>query len=281
MAYEFRIATTEVTAGQWYEFVQAYAPYYKGSPADSSFTGVSIVPDSSEPSGYRLLAGHENRPTSMSWRFAARYVNWLCNGKATHREAFERGAYDTSTFSQNPDGSYNDPRTRTRGATFWIPTLDEWTKAVYFDPNRYGPGREGYWMHPLGSDSPATPGLPGVGQTSGGVQGAHHFLIDVGSYPQSLTPWGLLDASGGVSEWTETNAGPTNLDFLRYIRGSQGGSSFYDLEDRIDEFYLTTGFVRGAGYGLRIAGIVPNPASGFVLGLACARVLFRRWRRDR
>lgn len=119
--YEYRIARTEVTVAQWFEFVQAYAPYYTGARSASAFVGLSIVPtstDPTQPAGYRILNGEENRPASMSWRYAARYVNWLHNDKRPEREAFEQGVYDTSTFTQNPDGSYNDQLTRSPGARF-------------------------------------------------------------------------------------------------------------------------------------------------------------------
>jgi hypothetical protein len=278
VAYEYRIMTREIAVEEWFEFVQAYAPYYDG-PRTSDFTSFWILPsslDPEEPPGYYIAAGAQRYAADFSWRFAARYANWLHNGKALEQWAFESGAYDTSTFTRNPDGSFNDQLAHSPGARFWIPTLDEWIKSVYFDPNRYGPGIEGYWMHPAQTDIPLLPGPPGVGQTSGGINDPNNYFFDVGSYPAVQSPWGLLDASGGVSEWTEsTNSIPREW---RYVRGSNAGTAVYDLADRLDEYWLFyQGFpLFGGSTGMRLASAVPTPSA------ACAcLVLVVAWSNGR
>lgn len=244
----FRITRTELTVSQYFQFLTAYRPYITGSPADISITGFWIRWNGSS---YSMIPGSEHYAADMSWRMAARYCNWLENGKATARAAFESGAYDTSTFTQNSDGTLNDQISHTPGANFWIPTLDQWIKAVYYDPNRYGPGQDGYWRYPGSSDSVLTPGLPqDGGQTSAGIQGL--LGIDAGSYPEVQTPWGLLDASGGVTEWTETlhDVGPRS----RWSGGSYTGDLSLLIDDRID--FPNIG---GAYTGLRVASVVPAP----------------------
>src|ERR1051326_2366093 len=133
--HNFRITRTEVTASQWLEFVNAYWPYYQGSYTNPELTGRWILPSQLPPPGedphFYVVPGATNHPTDTSWRMAARYVNWLTNGKVSAPWAFETGAYDTSTFTQNPDHTINDQPAHSPGATFWIPTLDEWTKAMY------------------------------------------------------------------------------------------------------------------------------------------------------
>lgn len=84
----------------------------------------------------------------LNWRVSAMYCNWLHNGKQNTLESLQSGAYDVSTFHTNPDGTFTDQITRSPGATFWIPSLDEWIKAVHYDPNRYGPGKGGWWESP-------------------------------------------------------------------------------------------------------------------------------------
>src|SRR5690606_36322403 len=140
----------------------------------------------------------------MGWRYIARYCNWLHNGMPTGPDAeqwaFETGAYDTSTFTRNPDGSFNDQRERSPGARFFIPSWDEWVKAVYWDPER-NEGEGGWRMYPYGDTVPV-PGDPDEGgQTNASLNDVGTF--DVGSYPDWTTPWGLLDASGGATEWLE------------------------------------------------------------------------------
>lgn len=77
--------------------------------------------------------------------------------------------------------------------------MDEWIKAVYFDPDHGGTGQAGWWDQPNGSDTPLIPGLPGEGETTADLftdDGA--WFIPLGSYPDVQSPWGLLDVSGGA-----------------------------------------------------------------------------------
>jgi hypothetical protein len=259
--HEYRIATTEVSISQWFGFVQAYAPYWDGNPSDPHFTSTFINYDPINHN-YSIRPGAQNYPANMSWRVAARYVNWLQNDQRTDRAAFENGVYDTSTFHTNPDHTITDQPAHSPGARFWIPTLDEWTKAVYYDPNRNGTGQEGYWMYPDGTNTPLIPGYPeDGGQTAAGLDpGAPNaHWLDIGSYPAVLTPWNLLDASGGASEWCET------VFDMRY-RGTRGAAQ-YDplLADRLDmpgATPPTTGFI-----GLRIASAIPTPGALWALAL--------------
>lgn len=273
--YTYRISVTEVTTAQWFEFVEAYAPYYSGARTNSSFTSLFIYPtvlDPDQPPAYAIAPGFERVAASMSWYMAARYCNWLENGKRSTPEAFETGVYDTATFTRNPDGTWPVPSDRSPGAHFWIPTLDEWIKAAYYSPDRYGEGVEGYWTRPNRSDSPLIPGYPDEGgQTSAGIppptgeDGIRY--LDVGSYPDVVTPWGLLDASGGVSEWLGT--GP-NQGSVRDVKGSYGYLGGYDpvWTDRLDTIggASATGSVGGL-VGLRLAGVVPSPPSLFALAI--------------
>jgi hypothetical protein len=83
---------------------------------------------------------------NISRRNAAMYCNWLHNDKSTDRSAFLDGAYDVSTFTYTPFGAFNDQITRHTTARYWIPSWDEWLKAAHHDPNRHGPGQEGWWF---------------------------------------------------------------------------------------------------------------------------------------
>lgn len=267
VGYEYRISTTEVTTAQWAEFVRAYAPFYAGPYNDAGFTSVWI--NYVGNGQFNVPAGTEQWPASVSWRMAARYCNWLHNGKVNQASAFESGAYDTSTFAPASPGSPfdNDQRTRSPGASFWIPSGDEWIKAAYYDPDRYGPGLDGYWRRPGRSDAPLRPGLPADGgQTSGGLT---YFLgLPVGMYPGVTSPWGLLDVSGGVSEWTETAEIPFNPTIRNVVGSSSGDGTTY-----LDNLNAYPGSDGGLGslYGLRLASTVPTPTSALsitVLGLA-------------
>lgn len=258
--YIYRFSQTEVTVSQWFEFVQAYAPYAGDKADDKAFTGffISIVGPPGNPSSYQIVPGFENYPTDMSWRIAARYVNWLHNGKENTSEAFETGVFDTSTFTVNGDGTYNDQVTHSPDATFWIPTLDEWIKGVYYDPDANG-GEGGWWHHPDSSDTPLIVGPPGKGETnaSAWAGAVPAFPLGVGFYPEIQSPWGLLDGSGGMREWTEEIA-----NSLHSQRKTKGSSFFsddfsYQWEDGI--LTSQSAFVWTAGLrGLRVASAVPG-----------------------
>jgi formylglycine-generating enzyme required for sulfatase activity len=263
--YEFRITRTPVTASQWLEFVEAYAPYLDATTqVGSTFTGLFIHRRSGGPAPrYEISPGKEQFPVDPAWHYAATYCNWLHNGKAREQWAFETGAYDISTFYVRPDRTRADQRERSPGAQFFLPDLDEWTKAVYYDPDRYGPGDEGYWLYPNASQEPLVSGGPGApaAQTSAGTG----ELVAVGQYPEVTAPWGLLDASGGTYEWIE-DVYREDGKYRRLVSSSIGGDPWH--EDRID-MRLYKFAPHEPGIGFRIAAAIPAPGCGaLVIGLA-------------
>ncbi|MGD9691451.1 MAG: hypothetical protein AB7G17_01265 [Phycisphaerales bacterium] len=271
------MATTEVSASQWIDFVRAYAPY-----VGAEFFSGTFVPGSIQFSGfstqgvpqYFVVPGYENVAVSVGWRYAARYVNWLHNDRALTREAFENGAYDATTFSTNPDGTFNDQLTHNADARYWIPTLDEWVKAVHYDPDRYGPGQEGYWMFPYAQAEQLISGYPGEpgAQTSSGIVDLYGS-IDIGAYPDSTGVWGLLDASGGLPEWTETVLG---VPRFREVRGSAAGGGELAWESEVLDAVALGGMT--STRGLRIASAVPAPSSVSLAAVLVARCAGRRRR---
>jgi hypothetical protein len=274
--YEFRMSRTEVTVAQYFEFVQAYTTVYPNAPYDNAIAGTFIYRTGSAGSfQWHIIPNSSDLPADMGWNYAATYCNWLCNGKAVSPAAFASGAYDTSTFYPNP----GDPQVvHTPGAPFWLPSVDEWTKAMFYDPNKNGAGQAGYWWYPTRSDTPPVGGPPG---TPGAQTGAGDYTespdnpfrdYPVGSYPDTQSPWGLLDGSGGVREWIE---GPNSYEF-RFDVGSSNHSTFLEWEDRIgqnrsDAFWA-------AASGLRLASSIPTPGSGVLL-LLLAGVSVRTRRR--
>jgi hypothetical protein len=271
--YEYRITRTTVTVGQWFEFVEAYAPYWQGAPDDRLFTSIWV---DWTGGGYRMKPGSENHPASTTWRLAARYANWLHNGKVNERWAFEDGAYDTSTFTRNPNGTYNDQAKHSPGAKFWIPTNDEWAKAAHYDPDRYGPGQEGYWLYPHGKDEVPIAGYPWAGgETNAGllpppVTPAPY--LDVDAYPHVTSPWGLLGASGGEWEWMEDF---TSDHRSRLSRSSNFRTGSHDLRDRLD--WESSSLPHLAARGFRIASVIPAPST--LAGAIGILILFTQRRR--
>lgn len=271
--YEYRIARMEVTTSQWMEFLNTFssdpgliAPggprllrgpgVWWGGVRDPSYGGPGIrwmLNPGIPQAGLVPVNG-------ISWRDAALYCNWLNNGEPTQWSAIQKGAYDTSTFTLNPDGTFNDQLTRSPGARFWIPSLDEWLKAAHYDPDRNGPGQGGWWQYSHSSDTPPLSGVPGVGQTSANVllPNFGELNIPLGAYPDVRSPWGLLDTSGGMNEWLEES-------YERIWRGFDGTQAGEPFDPDLDAAWLI-GSERPYfdGRGLRIASAVPAPATLWV-----------------
>lgn len=288
--YDYRIMTREVTVAEWYEFVTAFAPHVPSvgvSPNSSEFLGTIGISWSGTSGGvpqYTLHVGVDQRPATPGWRFGARFANWLHNGKPTAAtspggvvplSAFSSGAYETSTFGQTqiPPGInvFTDQTTRSEGARFWIPNMHEWVKAMYWDPDKNGsaPGgkQAGYWAYPITSDTAPAPGDPALGgQTNTGTFPAGHARpLDVGSYPDVMSPWGLLDGSGGASEWTEGWSLDTAHAFRLMAGSSFSASASPEEIDRLVLLLSKAPIFSGGGIRLASA-VVPTPGVAVGLG---------------
>ncbi len=268
----YRIAVTEITNTQWAEFTNAITPHLDsiggwGSDFAPSltFNFVGGLPV------FAARSGEENYPARMGWRWAARYCNWLHNGKALTADAFESGAYDASTFGIEVGEfgfqEYTDQSSRSDGARFWIPSEDEWVKAAYYDPNRFGEGQGGYWQFPGMNEDPLVVAPPDQGgETNAGGQdyeGPGEIPFDVGSYQNAASYYGVLDSSGGHQEWSET----WTSDLFEIARFTLGSSYFEDpklveYRDLLGFGLQGNGAPDGSTAGLRLAMIVPTPGVG-------------------
>ncbi|MBL0928232.1 MAG: SUMF1/EgtB/PvdO family nonheme iron enzyme [Phycisphaerales bacterium] len=264
--YDYRISKFEMTNDAWFEFVTAYGPFVDPRRAyDSSFRG-EWIDSNPGPNGtviYEKVPGYDRYPVSVTWEFAARYCNWLENGKALTKAAFENGVYDTSTFTRNPNNTINYQMRHNPGARYWISTANEWFKAAYFDPHRYGPDQPGYWMYPNRSDQPLISGLPGVGQTNAGINGLGSPM-QVGSYTDTYSPWGLFDLSGNAPEYLDDPWITEDGDYFgkQFIPSRAGGPT-----NEYDVFNRAIGVSSLGRFGsFRVASVIPSPATTLLVG---------------
>lgn len=271
--YEYRIGRTEITTGQWLEFVNTFnGTTYEDRPPFFDWAGPDTwgaVEDTTwGGEGYRYrLSVTPNAAMfpvfGISWRTAALYCNWLHNNKSSDPAALLSGAYDVSTWGQNANGTAADAVTHSPGARFWIPTIDEQIKAFYYDPNRNGPAQGGYWSYANGRDTPNVPGLPGVGETSAGLILDDQYtvrFIPLGSYPSQRSPWGLLDTSGGTAEWTEGWLPATGLAQERIVVGTAAGANMTSPMWSVISYSPSNQLG-----GFRLATSIPGPATVLVL----------------
>jgi formylglycine-generating enzyme len=151
----------------------------------------------------------------VSWFDAARFCNWLHNGRPTGGQdatTTERGAYTL-------DGATNGLSiVLNRGAKFWIPSEDEWYKAAYYHPAGRGGDVDNYWIYPMRSNavpSNAVGPLPNQANfrttfysvTQSLYSVSQNYLSDAGSYTAGESYFGTFDQGGNVSEWTDAVAG--------------------------------------------------------------------------
>ena len=277
--YEYRIARGVLSETEYLEFAQAYSPYVTTLSEAADLAGAWLGA-TQRPNGqydFFITTGHENVAAGLSWEMAARYCNWLCNNKATNREAFENGAYDTSTFDRSNSSRYQ--LQHNPGARFWIPSFDELVKAVYYDPNRYGPGQEGYWQQPNGSDNELIQGRPGTGgETIGGIHVGPNLFIGegpLGQYPDTHSPLGLIDVSGTLPQYSSSLIGGAPVRVV----GSASGSPSYRYSDRIDSS-ITAGLAFDPLNTLRIASAVVPAPTWVALGSCFVSIALKRRHRQ-
>ncbi len=283
----YRIMTREVTVGQYLEFANTVGLHLGQLGFGSGHISGDVlqaVPIGGGAFQFVMRQPEFSPAEAMRTSFAgtALFANWLHNGQGTGIEAFQNGAYDISTFRPVPgDSAPRGQESHNEGARFWIPTTDEWLKAGFWDPNRYGEGQGGWWEQPNASDTQLIPGRPELGgQTNGGSDAewpvGQERPLESGLYPDVQSPWGLIDVSGGAAEWTENLYRPANLlSSARIIDGTDArihGGLFYDDVSVLE----SSGTSIGAFWAIRLATVVPSPGGAAVLAFGALLIARRR-----
>lgn len=223
--------------------------------------------------------------TGIHWNEAARFVNWLNTSQGytpAYKFAIQPGDanYVISTSSsatvnanillwEPGDLGYNAANPfRNSNARYVLPSIDEWYKAAYYDPNHGGLGIGDYWNYPTGSDTTPTAVAGGVlpdtvvtGNSSGGSPA---YIFDAGG----LSPYGTMAQAGNVLEWMETESDLLN-NLASGNRANRGGHWYNTVGPNGPVFQAH--FQIGSGspstgsmsFGFRVAAVepVPEPAS--------------------
>jgi len=275
VGYNYQIMETETTVADFAEFVTAYLPHHRAIPNESFFHAFRNLQNGPNNS-LVPLPGRGNWGMDTTWIMAARFANWIHNDRSNDPEAFFGGAYDLSPerFTLNQDGDTLADISREPGALVALPTPDEWAKATYYDANRYGEGQGGYWFEPGSSNVNLLLGLPGSpgAETSRDIGAfAPEFTsgLPVLSYPQSRSPWGLADVSGGWEEALESS-----VSGLYGLVGRAGSSIDGGHSDLID-FTFRQGRAYSGGVAIRLVRI-PAPGATMTLFVAGCISLKRR-----
>jgi formylglycine-generating enzyme required for sulfatase activity len=236
IAGEYQLSATEVTNQQYVEFLNAVAAsdpngLFNPDMASQGRGGIYRFPG---PGGYVYGAKTNmgNKPVNyVSWLDAARFVNWLHNGKPTGPQGpdtTETGAYDLRV--PHP----GETATRQPGAAWFLPTDVEWNLAAYTDANPLQ-----LWPYPTRSDlAPTTaaaeadgdvanPGLNVANYKRGAIWNLQDGNVTTvgGCGPLSTSHWGTHDQAGNVAEWVESLTNENK----RKIRGGSYRSDSEEL----------------------------------------------------
>lgn len=214
--YDFKIGKYEVTVAEYTEFLNAVAGSDTYNLYDTGmnpgFSDVAIV-RSGNPGAYVYsVSGSGRHPVFLvNWFDAARFCNWLHNGKPNGEQSLET-TEDGAYYLNGAESGV--AITRNFGAKFALPTLDEWHKAAYFDPrtaaNGGPPGDDFFWTYATQSD--VLPDSSSNNPASTNAASWNNLVFeDVGTFASSPGFFGTFDMTGSLFEWTESVNSPERV----------------------------------------------------------------------
>ena len=274
--YAYSIGKTEVTISQYSEFLNAVDP--TGVDTLDLWNGTSglknkipLTPTAADGSKYGVKPGKEHFPvTFVDWYDTIRFANWLHNGQGSGDT--ETGAYTLLGGTPNPtDGNLIE---RNPGAQWFVASEDEWYKAAH---HKNDGDTANYWQYPTASDTlPTAEDAPG-GTNSANYGAALNALRAVGSYVDSLSPYGTYDQGGNTNELTDTIS--TSGNTFRVLRGGSAwlSSTFVHKNTWTNPSSHSLGGGGERAEGFRVATIpVPEPGLGVLLALGTVCLLLVR-----
>jgi formylglycine-generating enzyme required for sulfatase activity len=213
------------------------------------------------------MRGPDFPATSITWFEAAQFVNWL-NTSTGSAAAYKFDAGGNFQLWTPADAGYDASNLyRNKLATYFLPSLNEWHKAAYYDASAGV-----YYDYPTGSNA-VPDGIDFVGDTvfdavfdDGAFNAAPNEITNVGV----LSPFGTVGQGGNVTEWLETAFDRGN-DVPAEDRRENGGT-WNGIDTGLFAPNGRTGLpptFQSVALGLRISSQVPEPHS-----LSIAAILF-------
>ena len=269
VGYDYRIGTTEVSNAQYVAFLNMKGASDPLGLYNTSMSG-SITRSGSDGSyTYVTITGRGAKPVNLvSWYNSIRFANWLHNGQGSGNT--ETGAYTLLGGTPTPTNGLSI--TRNAGATWFLPSENEWYKAAFHKNDGV---TANYFDYPTSSDTAPRAEAPPGGGNSANYAIAVGGRTDVGAYSASDSPYGTFDQGGNLWEWNEAL-----IDGSFGYRGLRGGSSgisapylsasqrIFEPPEKLDGFF-----------GFRVA-TVPEPSTAMLAIMACGlmRVLRKRFK---
>ena len=263
VATSFQIMKYELTNQQYTDFLNSVAAtdtysLYNTNMGSNARGGISRSGSSGSYS-YSAKTNMGDKPVNyVSWFDAARVSNWYQNG-ATSSSSTEAGAYTLVGGQTTGTAPAVNP-----GATFYVPTQDQWYKAAYY---KGGGTSAGYWNYATQSDSDptaVTAGVTGIGSAgSTGNFANYNFTADWNSQDGNVTTvgtnggpsaYGAFDMTGNVFEWNDLTGAAGS-------RGQRGGNYRGTTASLSSSFSNTLGApIEGNNFGFRLASPVGGPS---------------------
>jgi formylglycine-generating enzyme len=231
VANPFQISTVETMHAQYAEFLNSVDAHginpngvynsFMGSDALGGITfnagapsGAKYAVKAGAPPGSPAGTNYAQMPVVfVTWFSAARFTNWLQNGQQANATSMEDGTYPLHNQTSGPIPARN-PDT---GSQVALPSRDEWYKGAFYD----GPN---YLTWPCQSNQPPTNTVTDLlrpcAANVGGAATPTVGPINVGSYRNTQSPYGLFDMLGNVTEYTDTAGTGTAAGRVQVFGGS-------------------------------------------------------------
>ena len=293
VADSFQIMKFEFTNQQYTDFLNSVDAngtnpnsVYNTNMGSDARGGSSFTSGAASGSKYAAKTNMGDKPVNyVDWFAAARVSNWLMNG-ATGTSSTETGAYTLNNATAGDAPAVNS------GATFYVPTEDQWFKAAYY---KGGNTNAGYWDYATQSDSDptaVTATIAGDGSNIGlspvtsGNFANYNRSADWGSPLQDgnvttvgtnggASAYGAFDMSGNIFEWNDLTGAAGSSRGLRGGDWSYPGA--FDLSSSSRDTFAPSFGVINFGFRLASTVAVPEPSTYLLLLLAGAGWLL--WRR--
>ena len=211
-----------------------------------------------------------NKPaTSITWFEATKFVNWLntSTGSLPTYKFDDDGNFQLWTPG---DPGYNlNNLYRNSLATYFLPSVDEWYKAAYYNPAGV------YYNYPTGSNGAPTPVASGIlDRTAVCDQTLATGPADI-TLAGGLSPYGTMGQGGNAYEWEETDYDGVN-DSISSLRTFRGGDFLNHVQNLWSMMRVGSSPSAGSGStGFRVASI-PEPSTLLLAALATVGLLVRR-----
>lgn len=284
VADSFQIMKYEWTNSQYADFLNSVDAggtnpnsVYNTNMGSDARGGISFTSGAASGSKYAVRSNMGDKPVNyVDWFAAARVSNWLMNG-ATGTSSTETGAYTLNNATAGDAPAVNS------GATFYVPTEDQWFKAAYY---KGGNTNAGYWDYATQSDTgptAVTAGTTGIG-SAGNTGNFANFTsaADWNSQNGNVTTVGTnggasaydtFDMSGNIWEWNDLTGAAGSSRGLR--GGSWSTNASFLSSSNSSSFDPSFEF---SSIGVRLAAVPePSTCAMAVVGLACGGYsMFRR-----